>query len=247
MYFTRILLSFVFVLFASTALAAKPSPAEGNLTIIEVSVDYGTSSMVIIGYDLDFGDGPLAVILGDTDITADCALDLPLADPQTITCVGLALPVATDLLLIVSNGNGQKQTDEYDLTFGAVGPQGEKGETGADGLPPPTYSHGVSCVNDAGCDNQKDGSTGGVLDQIIPDGLECPDPGDRMLAGGCDCSPGASSDTEDGTCRITQSRPISSNWVGGEEAWTCTADDAELMHVYVYCADVDGDGPGPGS
>lgn len=73
---------------STTALADQPSPAEGNLTIIEVSVDYETSSMVIIGYDLDFGDDPLEVLLGDTDISDDCALDLPLVDPQTISFYG---------------------------------------------------------------------------------------------------------------------------------------------------------------
>jgi len=115
---------------------------------------------------------------------------------------------------------------------------------------PPTYSYGEHCANDdlasaGGCDFHQDGHTGGIFNQIIF-GLQCPDPDDRMLAGGCDCSPRAASDTQERPlCRITASRPVSSNWVGGEEAWTCTADDAELMHVYVYCADVDGDGPRP--
>ena len=140
-----------FILPATAVLAGPSAEKEGHLIITEVSVDYGTSSMVIIGYDLDFGDGPLAVILGDTDISADCALDLPLADPQTITCVNLALPVAAELLLVVSNGNGASQIDEYDLTFGAVGPQGEigpQGDTGAQGPqgpPGPVAAIGTSC------------------------------------------------------------------------------------------------------
>jgi hypothetical protein len=124
----------VLLLASSAALMAAPAEKEGHLIITEVSVDYGTSSMVIIGYDLDFGDGPLAVILGDTDITADCALDDPEADPQTITCVDLVLPVAADLLLVVSNGNGAPQIDEYDLTFGAVGPPGPQGPPGIIGF-----------------------------------------------------------------------------------------------------------------
>ncbi len=111
---------------------------------------------------------------------------------------------------------------------------------------PPTYSYGEFCANDAenGCDFHADGNTGGIDDRIISV-LQCPDPGDRMLAGGCDCFPAATSDTQVGTCRITASRPISSNWViGGPESWSCTADDAETMHVYIFCADVDGDGDG---
>jgi hypothetical protein len=121
----------VLLLANSAALMAAPAEKEGHLIITEVSVDYETSSMVIIGYDLDFGDGPLAVILGDTDISADCALDLPLTEPQTISCDSLVLPVAADLLLVVSNGDGAPQIDEYDLTFGAVGPAGVDGNEGA--------------------------------------------------------------------------------------------------------------------
>jgi hypothetical protein len=119
---------------ASTAALAKDKiEKEGHLTIYEVSVDYGDSSMLIIGIDLDFGPQPLKVILGDTDISDDCALDDPEADPQTISCEGLDLPVATDLLLLVSNGNGAPHNDEYDLTFGAVGPTGSDGADGATG------------------------------------------------------------------------------------------------------------------
>jgi hypothetical protein len=147
----KMFIALCFILPATAVLAGPSAEKEGHLIITEVSVDYGTSSMVIIGYDLDFGDGPLAVILGDTDISADCALDLPLADPQTITCVDLALPVAAELLLVVSNGNGASQIDEYDLTFGAVGPQGEigpQGDTGAQGPqgpPGPVAAIGTSC------------------------------------------------------------------------------------------------------
>ena len=119
------------LLMASTTALAEEVEGEGHLTIFEVSVDYDDSSMLIIGIDLDFGPKPLKVILGDTDITGYCTLD----DPQTISCAGLTLPVAADLLLIVSNGNGAPSNDEYDLTFGAVGPQGDQGEQGKIGPP----------------------------------------------------------------------------------------------------------------
>jgi hypothetical protein len=113
---------------------------------------------------------------------------------------------------------------------------------------PPTYSYGEYCSNDdlAGCDSHADGNTGGIYNRLII-GLQCPDPGDRMIAGGCDCFPGADSSTQvDGDCRITASRPVSSIYAVGDEAWTCTLDDADEGHVYVLCADVDGDGDGDG-
>ena len=130
-----------FMLSATIALAEVEK--EGHLTLSEVLVDYPTASMVIVGFDLDFGPAPLQVILGDTDISDNCALDLPLTVPQTITCAGLALPVAAELLLVVSNGEGAPQTDEYDLTFGAVGPQGEQGPQGKLGDQGPQGKDGV--------------------------------------------------------------------------------------------------------
>jgi hypothetical protein len=160
----------VLLLASSAALMAAPAEKEGHLIITEVSVDYGTSSMVIIGYDLDFGDGPLAVILGDTDITADCAMDLPLTEPQSITCVGLALPVAAELLLVVSNGNGAPQIDEYDLTFGAVGPTGADGADGADGATGPAGSDGADgATGPAGSDGATgpQGPSSGAASQVV--------------------------------------------------------------------------------
>ena len=124
------------LMISAAAFADKAVEEEGYLTISEVSVDYESSTMMIIGSDLNFGPDPLQVILGGTDISSHCVLDNPLADPQIIFCESLALPVAIDLLLIVSRGQGATQTDEYDLTFGAIGPQGlqgEKGDPGAQG------------------------------------------------------------------------------------------------------------------
>ena len=100
----------------------------------------------------------------------------------------------------------------------------------------PTYTHDVFCANDADCDSHKNGDTGGVTDRIIPASLECPDPDDRMIAGGCVCSLAT-------TCRITQSRPFVPD-DGSREEWICEADDAETMQVWIFCSDVDGDGDG---
>jgi hypothetical protein len=127
---------------SAAAFAGIVIEEEGDLTISEVSVDYETSTILIMGSDLNFGPDPLQVILGDTDISSHCVLDYPLADPQTIFCDSLALPVAADLLLIVSNGQRSTQTDEYDLTFGAVGPRGFQGEKGDKGDPGPPGERG---------------------------------------------------------------------------------------------------------
>ena len=122
---------------SATAFAGEEVKEKGGLTLSEVSVDYESSAMLIMGSDLDFGPGPLQVMLGDTDISKHCVLDAPQADPQVILCDGLSLPIAADLLLTVTNGQDAKHTDEYDLTFGAVGPQGIQGEKGERGDPGP--------------------------------------------------------------------------------------------------------------
>jgi hypothetical protein len=121
------------LMISAAAFADEVVEEKGYLTISEVSVDYESSTMMIIGSDLNFGPDPLQVTLGGTDISRHCVLDDPLADPHIIICDGLALPVAADLLLIVSNGQDVTQTDEYDLTFGAVGPRGTQGEKGDPG------------------------------------------------------------------------------------------------------------------
>ena len=132
------------LMISAAAFADKAVEEEGNLTISEVSVDYESSTMVIIGSDLIFGPDPLQVILGGTDISGHCVLDDPMKDPQIIICDSLALPVAADLLLIVSKGQSATQTDEYDLTFGAVGPQGIQGEKGDKGDPGPRGEQGTT-------------------------------------------------------------------------------------------------------
>jgi len=127
---------------SAAAYADRAIEEEGNLTISEVSVDQESSTMLIIGSDMNSGPGPLQVVLGGTDITSLCMLDNPLADPQVVFCDGLVLPDAADLQLIVSNGQDATQTDEYDLTFGAVGPQGTQGEKGDKGDPGPRGEQG---------------------------------------------------------------------------------------------------------
>ena len=87
------------LLLSTTAFADKAVEEEGYLTISEVSVDYESSTMMIIGSDLNFGPDPLQVILGGTDISSHCVLGDPMNDPQMIFCDGLALPVREQRVL----------------------------------------------------------------------------------------------------------------------------------------------------
>ena len=143
------------VVFVTIMLVGQPA-AIGNggvgpgrhLRINEVVVDFDNETFTVTGEDFDFGD-PLQITLGDPgnigDITPFCVPDF-LADPQTITCDLSAppgLPTAGDYLLIVSTGEGQSQSDEYDLTIGAVGPVGPQGERGPQGLRGPEGPSGA--------------------------------------------------------------------------------------------------------
>ena len=161
---------------SAAAFADKVVEEEGYLTISEVSVDHESSTMSIIGSDLNFGPDPLQVILGDTDISSHCVLDDPQADLQIIFCDGLVLPVVADLLLIVSNGQDATQTDEYDLTFGAVGPQGIQGEKGKRGDPGPQGMQGERGPQGLPGDNASfdtEGCVSGGVIRFTDNGLKC--------------------------------------------------------------------------
>ncbi len=111
---------------ASSALALPP-PGQGpgaHLKIEEVFVDFGAGELDIMGLELDFGPGPLEVTLGGLPLVV-----LSAAADTIVAALPEALPEG-DYLLVVSNGNGESQNDEYDLTIGAVGPQGPQGEQG---------------------------------------------------------------------------------------------------------------------
>ena len=77
--------------------------------------------------------------LGDIPDLCRPTLNSP-PDPDVIVCDfsaangGSGLPDDGDYLVTVSNGNGQSQSDEYDLTIGAVGPVGPTGPQGIQGI-----------------------------------------------------------------------------------------------------------------
>lgn len=130
MYFDRILLSIISVLFASSALAAAPAkPAKNSpVTISGVASIFDDTGVTldIRGENFTDGDERPEVTLGGFPITVIdglwtenyIAVELPPTDPG-------------DYLLIVTNHEGK--TGVYDLTLGAVGPQGPEGPQGPQG------------------------------------------------------------------------------------------------------------------
>jgi len=120
--------SIVFLLSISISLNAMAAPPGGHLNITEVLVDFDAKTITIMGEDLDFG-GELDVTLGD--------MGSLIVTTETPTLIVVDFPLEGlldgDYLLTVSRGNGQSQNDEYDLTIGAVGPEGLQGVDGAQG------------------------------------------------------------------------------------------------------------------
>ncbi len=123
------------LLMSGPALAqnSNNNPTKTEILILEVLATFenpdfvGTpDTITITGVNFDNNDPPV-VVLGDqgalnvlsttggTEIVAEC--------PGGMCADG-------DFLLEVITGNGVQHYDEYDLTIGAVGPQGPQGDTG---------------------------------------------------------------------------------------------------------------------
>ncbi len=158
-----------------------------DLKIHEVTVDdpNNPSSITIIGTDLDFGPDPLSVTLGDgVDISLLCVPAL--ATPATTIVCDLSvggLPPAGDYLLTVSQGTGQSQNDEYDLTIGAVGPAGPEGKKGRQGETGPAWLSGIH-VTKSVLSNQ--GGNPIQPGQALRTTAQCPQ-GQNAIGGGCSC------------------------------------------------------------
>lgn len=119
-------LAIITLLFAPlTGLAAPPG---GHLNVDSVAVDLDAGTLTITGTDLDFG-GALEVTLAQ--FPPLLIIGIP-TDTEIVTNLPPAID-AGDYLLTVSRGNGQSENDEYDLTIGAVGPEGPQGKPGVQG------------------------------------------------------------------------------------------------------------------
>ena len=131
-----------------TATAAQPPGGHLNITAVFVDCDTDEIEIVIVGEDFDFGPGPLSVTLGNFGA-------LPIVGTPTGNQIVVEGPDGLcaepgDFLLTVATGNGQSQSDEYDLTIGAVGPQGPPGP-----LPEIVY---LPPVTDCPCEGFGDGA-----------------------------------------------------------------------------------------
>ena len=128
----------------------KPLPPGQHLDISAVLVEYGPpDSIFIFGENFDFG-GPLEVTFGSLG-----ALEITGASPTIIVARcppdagGVPLCVEGDYLLTVSTGTGQSQSDEYDLTIGAIGPRGPVGDVGPVGPRGPSGPAGPQGIQGA--------------------------------------------------------------------------------------------------
>lgn len=206
--------SVLFVFLFPQALAAPPG-AHLNITQVFVDDPNNPTSIMIIGVDLDFGSGPLSVTLGEFG-----ALNITTSTDTLIEADLPGLISDGDYLLTVSNGNGQSQNYEYDLTTGAVGPQGPAGPS-ADlanevcslyqltgfSAPQSLASESPEATCDDGLDNDCDGDTDDAdSDCAPPVACPCTDIYDRAIA----AYTGAGGDLENGwdLCALTSANAL---------------------------------------
>ena len=95
--------------------------------------------LIIKGEFFDFRNN-LQVTLGELSAPLNV---VSVSFAQVIVDLPSGSPWTGDHLLSVFTGSGQSQHDEYDLTFGMVGPQGPSGAPGAQGPPGPQGEPGA--------------------------------------------------------------------------------------------------------
>jgi len=109
-----------FYLMAPSHAEAKYKWRQLKITEVFVSCDTDDQCIEISGKNLDYGRGPLTVVLGEYG-----KLDI-LGDPTEESILVEAPPgmfeTPGDFVLTVRNGWGFRQRDEWNLTIGAVGP-----------------------------------------------------------------------------------------------------------------------------
>ena len=133
MSFRKSLLLSAAVFLSSLGVAVLAAPPGGHLNISQVLVNdpNDPTSITIVGTDFLFGPEAPTVTLGEY---VDPLEIVGVPTNETIVALLPENIVAGDYLLTVTTGTGQSQNDEYDLTLGAVGPQGPAGQDGAPGV-----------------------------------------------------------------------------------------------------------------
>src|SRR3990172_4157591 len=112
-----------------SAFAAKPQPSL-QIKIISVFVDFVNETILIVGENL----APSTVGVSPVVIIGDDALSVMSFSNNDIVAEFPAGGIADgDYLLTVTKGTTATDKDTYDLTIGAVGPEGPQGEPGPEG------------------------------------------------------------------------------------------------------------------
>ena len=122
-------LSAIFLLSLSVGILASPKNENGtNLVIHSVQINYELQQIIIRGADLLVGGDPIVQIAENAPLAvySGTPTELVVDMPHEGIADG-------DYVLTVITGNGAAQQDKWNLTVGAVGPQGEQGPPGEDG------------------------------------------------------------------------------------------------------------------
>ena len=146
-----VLIVFLLAIALMMPLGALPAAADDDaaklnrrsLLITEVFVGFGPPDTITIGgQGFDLGQNNPLVTLGDfgplTIVSVEpntIVVECPLWDPSSPPDPDANPPYCSDgdFLLTVSNGQAKRMNDDFDLTIGAVGPQGEQGLPGPQG------------------------------------------------------------------------------------------------------------------
>ncbi len=148
--FSFIVVFFLFFNFSVSVLADEKDD-DDNLKIISVNADMDTGSLVIIGVNLlgeKDHDDDRKVLLGNEEIVIQDWTD------NSITAYLPPGIIAGDYRLIVMSKDDEDKSDNYDLTLGAVGPQGLQGDVG------PTGPQGLQGITGATGPQGLQGDTG---------------------------------------------------------------------------------------
>jgi len=145
-----------------------PEPGE-KLSLSGVKVDLDNNLLLIQGSNFDNGNTPV-VSLGDLG-------ELLEISPYTPTMIQTNLPLGLpdgDYRLVVSTGPNEGQSIGYDLTIGAVGPQGEIGPQGIQGETGPAGPQGPIGLRGAAGPQGEQGLPGadGAIGPIGPQGIQ---------------------------------------------------------------------------